>query len=256
MAVLVLVLGVVVVVIGVRVRGVSPSWSARGRAPAVLVLAVLAVVVCISAPRSWPGALAHRPRAMAHRPGTGKWLDLASKPNRPRIVAQGVELGRLDRAHRRAPLADEVLAAGMGGGRVEARPVAEVHVADEPELLEDLQVAIGRGDVAGARGSRGRRAREPLGRDRALAREQRLEQQPPSGGEPQAGGANHGARLLGVGHVGGGDVRRNRHRRLTARPRSRAASRSSAPRRCRGARRRARLPRSPRRRRRSRSRRS
>src|SRR5450759_624999 len=65
------------------------------------------------------------------------------------LGANRVELLACDRADGVAGLADEVLVLGSGE-RVEARPVAEVDVSDEPDLLQRLQVAIDRGEI-GAR---------------------------------------------------------------------------------------------------------
>ena len=55
--------------------------------------------------------------------------------------------------------------------------MAEVHVAHEPDLLEDLEVAVGRGDVA--------IAGELLRAQRPVGGEERLEQLAARGGDPQ-----------------------------------------------------------------------
>ena len=59
------------------------------------------------------------------------------------------------------------------GSTARARPVAEVDVAHEPDLLEHFEVAVGRGHVAVAG--------ELLGAQRPVGVEQRVEQEPPRG---------------------------------------------------------------------------
>src|SRR4029079_2269087 len=71
------------------------------------------------------------------------------------------------------------------GGRVAARAVPEVHVADEAERLERLEVAVHRGKVGrrhhAARGGGGR-----LGAQRRVGGEQRGQYDPAGGRQAQA----------------------------------------------------------------------
>ena len=98
-------------------------------------------------------------------------------------LAHAVQRRRRQRRGLAAALAQDELARAAGG-LVEPGPVAEVDVADEAEALEDLEVAIGRGDVAVAG--------ELLGAQRPVGVEQRLQQQPPRGRQAQAVGADGG----------------------------------------------------------------
>ena len=105
--------------------------------------------------------------------------------------AHVVELGGRDGADGAARLADHELA--LAAGRVvEARAVAEVDVAHEPDVLEHLEVAIGRGDVAVAG--------ELLGAQRPVGGEERLEQLAARGRDAQAAVAQGGC-------GGGGSLR-------------------------------------------------
>ena len=119
-----------------------------------------------------------------HSPAIGKWVKRGA-------VAERVE-HRLAHARRAPPAQRRDLAAALAqdelaraaGGLVEPGPVAEVHVAHEAEALEDLEVAVGRGDVAVAG--------ELLRAQRPVGVEQRLQQQPARGRQAQAAGADGG----------------------------------------------------------------
>src|SRR5450830_1710835 len=82
------------------------------------------------------------------------------------LDANRIELLARDRANGMARLADQVLVLGRGQ-RIEARPVAEMNVADEPNLLQRLEVAINGGQI-GARQASLQSLRDALGRERAL----------------------------------------------------------------------------------------
>ena len=119
-----------------------------------------------------------------HSPAIGKWVKRALVADRVEHGrAHAVEGRRRQRRHVAAALAQDELARAAGG-LVEPGAVAEVHVAHEAEALEDLEVAIGRGDVAVAG--------ELLGAQRPVGVEQRLQQQAARGRQAQAVGADGG----------------------------------------------------------------
>ena len=95
-----------------------------------------------------------------------------------------------------AALAHEELA-GPSRGRVAARPVAEMDVADDAQLLERLEVPVDRGEI-GTRQPAAEPVGDLLGRDRGRRRVQRLEHQPAGRGQAQALGPNRSPRHLRV----------------------------------------------------------
>ncbi len=82
-----------------------------------------------------------------------------------------------------AGLADQVLVL-RSGERVQARPVAEMNVADEPYFLQRLEVAIDRGQI-GARQPPFQSLGDTLGRKRPLGTIERLEHEPARGRDSQ-----------------------------------------------------------------------
>jgi hypothetical protein len=95
------------------------------------------------------------------------------------LVANGVELLRYDRPYRSAALAGEEFAFAVSDECIEAWAVSEVDMPRETVPLERFQVAVDRGDVELQRGG------DVLGRDRAFCREERLQDEPAGGREPQ-----------------------------------------------------------------------
>jgi hypothetical protein len=130
-----------------------------------------------------------------HSPTIGKWPKATRYPNASSIVgAQPVEQRRVDGEHRITGLADEVLLRATGQN-VETRPVTEMHVAHEPDLLETLQVAVHRREV------RPRHAPDDALGDllrgkRRLGSEQGLEHQSPGRRRAQAALAQERLRLV------------------------------------------------------------
>src|SRR3954447_13242782 len=99
-------------------------------------------------------------------------------------IAQDVVGHRLAAA---AALAGDVLVVARGG-RVQTGPVAEVHVAHEPELLQCLEVAVDAGEVA-AREPAVHPRRDLLRGGRAAGGEERLQHEAAGGRQPQPAGA-------------------------------------------------------------------
>ena len=89
-----------------------------------------------------------------------------------------VEAFGLDLGHDPAAFAREILARLAAHDRVPARCVPEMDVADEPELLERLEVPVDDREIR-RRDPTVEALRELLGRDRAVDCEQPLEQLPP-----------------------------------------------------------------------------
>src|SRR5262245_41546644 len=109
-------------------------------------------------------------------------------------LANGIELGCGDGGHPPAPLAERVLVLLSTDELVEPRPVAEVDVADEPDPLQRLEVAVHGGEVGGRK-----RSVEPgselLGADGPVDGEQRLEDEPAGTRQPQPVRPHHGERI-------------------------------------------------------------
>ena len=89
-------------------------------------------------------------------------------------LAHGVQGRGVDRGDAPAAVAHEVLAIGAAGEGVQAGTVAEVDVADHPEALQALEVAVDGGELQ-RRDTAVEAARDLVGRDGAVGGEERLE---------------------------------------------------------------------------------
>jgi hypothetical protein len=108
--------------------------------------------------------------------------------------ADGIELGCGDSGHPPAALAERVLVLLRTDELVEACPVAEMHVADEPDPFQRLEVAVHGGEVGGLKRPV-ESGRELLGTDGPVDREQRLEDEPAGTRQPQPVRPHHGERV-------------------------------------------------------------
>jgi len=105
--------------------------------------------------------------------------------------ADGIELGCSDGDHRPAPLAERVLVPLGTGELIQPRPMAEMDVADEPDTLQRLEVAIHGSEVRGREQPVGAGG-DLLGAQGPVDREQRLEDEPAGSRQPQPVRPHHG----------------------------------------------------------------
>ena len=118
------------------------------------------------------------------RPTIGKWLKRALKPVALSTASRtAVELLGRHRVIRAAALAHEVLALAPRA-HVAAGAVAEVHVLDEPEPLERLEVAVDRREIGGRQLAEA--LRDLLGAERLVGRVEGLEHDPARHRDAQA----------------------------------------------------------------------
>ncbi len=132
----------------------------------------------------------------------------------PDAIANRVELLWSERSDRAAALAREKLVLATPDERVQPGSVTEVHVPREAVLLERLEVSVHRGEV------------EPqvvcdvLRRERAGCREQRLQDEPTRGREPQPSAAQGRDRVGEIGERQPGSVGSDGHALSVAQMRS------------------------------------
>jgi hypothetical protein len=140
-AVLVLMLGVIVIVLRVGVLMLLvPVAVAVGMGFVVSVL-VLALIHVITPFRLCPCATRRRAISAEAENREVAEARLVSElaADRP---PDRIELGRLDRGHPAAALAGDVLVLRSSDERIQARPVSDMNMADQPELLQLGQVAV------------------------------------------------------------------------------------------------------------------
>ena len=123
------------------------------------------------------------------RPPIGKCVKLASWPKSLRISSERGRAGRDPRPGACRRRRRQVLAGTERGARVEARAVADVEVADQPDPLERLEVAVDGGDLGPVSGQ----LAELLGGERLGGVPERFQEQPARGRRSQTGSA-HGGR--------------------------------------------------------------
>src|SRR6188472_4384414 len=181
-AVLVIVLGVVVVVAIVRM-------GVRDVAVAMLVAVRRVVSVLVLAGHGSSSRRRAPARAPRAEPVDREVAELRVVPDllaqRPPHAVQPRPLDALDAP---APVADDVLTRAAARKRIETGAVAEVHMPDHAERLEALERAVDRRRLDRRRAPRAA-ARDVVGGDGPLGREQGLEHEAAGGAEPTAAAA-------------------------------------------------------------------
>src|SRR4051794_17759364 len=104
-------------------------------------------------------------------------------------LPSGIELPRLGLGDAAALLADQVLVLALTDERVQPRAVAEMDVADDAELFEALEGAVDGRELD--RRAADLAARDLLGRDQTVGREQRPQHEAARRREPAAVAPDH-----------------------------------------------------------------